>query len=169
MGLRGVIIGLASLALAGCAGFQRGPAPIGHAAAEPPGFAQVRISGSDPRLIDILQRGVARTRAAADQPISLLALSGGGADGAFGAGVLVGWTRSGTRPEFQVVTGVSTGALIAPFAFLGPGWDAQLTEAFSGGGRTEHLLRAHWLMSLFRPGVYDNRPLAALVDRYITL
>ena len=48
-----------------------------------------------------------------------LALSGGGADGAYGAGVLNGWTASGTRPEFTVVSGVSTGALIAPFAFLG--------------------------------------------------
>src|ERR1700761_4176394 len=132
MGVRGVIIGLASLALAGCAGFQRGPAPIGHAAAEPPGFSQIRISGSDPRLIDMLQRNVARTRAETDAPISVLALSGGGADGAFGAGVLVGWTQSGTRPEFQVVTGVSTGALIAPFAFLGPDWDAKLEEAFTG-------------------------------------
>jgi len=98
----------------------------------------------------------------------VLALSGGGAAGAFGAGALVGLTRRGERPEFQVVTGVSTGALIAPFAFLGPDWDAQLTEAFSGE-RTEHLLRLKWLASLFRPGLYDSRPLAALVDHYVTL
>ncbi len=57
-----------------------------------------------------------------------LALSGGGADGAYGAGVLNGWTAAGTRPEFSVVSGVSTGALIAPFAFLGPAYDAMLRD-----------------------------------------
>jgi len=59
-----------------------------------------------------------------------LALSGGGADGAFGAGVIVGWTASGKRPEFALVSGVSIGALIAPYAFLGPSYDAQLRENF---------------------------------------
>src|SRR5687768_3028144 len=49
-----------------------------------------------------------------------LALSGGGANGAFGAGFLNGWTQTGKRPVFKIVTGVSTGALMAPFAFLGP-------------------------------------------------
>ena len=53
-------------------------------------------------------------------PVSFLAVSGGGDDGAFGAGILCGWTETGTRPEFKLVTGISTGALIAPFAFLGP-------------------------------------------------
>ena len=54
------------------------------------------------------------------RPFVYLALSGGGGSGAFGAGVLNGWSESGTRPEFTIVSGVSTGALIAPFAFLGP-------------------------------------------------
>ena len=57
-------------------------------------------------------------------PAVFLAISGGGDDGAFGAGILNGWTKSGKRPEFKLVTGVSTGALIAPFAFLGPDYDA---------------------------------------------
>ena len=52
--------------------------------------------------------------------ISFLAVSGGGSDGAFGAGLLVGWSARGDRPEFDIVTGISTGALTAPFAFLGP-------------------------------------------------
>ena len=51
--------------------------------------------------------------------VNVLALSGGGADGAFGAGLLVGWSAHGGRPEFQVVTGVSAGAIIAPLAYLG--------------------------------------------------
>src|ERR1700737_4428134 len=66
-------------------------------------------------------------------PLSYLALSGGGADGAYGAGVLNGWTAAGTRPEFSVVSGVSTGALIAPFAFLGPAYDATLRDVYTSG------------------------------------
>jgi hypothetical protein len=63
--------------------------------------------------------------------VELLAVSGGGGDGAFGAGVLAGWSASGTRPVFNVVTGVSTGALTAPFAFLGSDWDKQLTAVYT--------------------------------------
>ena len=60
-----------------------------------------------------------------------LVISGGSANGAFGAGLLNGWTVAGDRPEFEVVTGVSTGALIAPFAFLGSDYDAQLKEMYT--------------------------------------
>ncbi len=60
-----------------------------------------------------------------------LAISGGGANGAFGAGLLLGWTEKGDRPEFSIVTGVSTGALTAPFAFLGPGYDEQLKAVYT--------------------------------------
>jgi len=59
---------------------------------------------------------------------NFLAISGGGRDGAFGAGLLVGWKQAGSRPEFDLVTGISTGALAAPFAFLGPAYDTQLEE-----------------------------------------
>jgi predicted acylesterase/phospholipase RssA len=61
--------------------------------------------------------------------------------GAYGAGVLTGLTLAGSRPRFEVVTGVSTGALIAPFAFLGPEWDEKLREAY-GGGATGNLLQS---------------------------
>lgn len=60
-----------------------------------------------------------------------LALSGGGENGAYGAGLLAGWSTAGTRPNFSVVTGISAGALIAPFAFAGPRWDYGLQAAFS--------------------------------------
>ena len=60
-----------------------------------------------------------------------LALSGGGGDGAFGAGLLCGWSEAGTRPTFKLVTGISTGALIPPFAFLGPAYDQRLKEAYT--------------------------------------
>ena len=72
-------------------------------------------------------------------PVSFLALSGGGDDGAFGAGLLCGWTAAGNRPEFKLVTGVSTGALIAPFAFLGPKYDAQLKKLFTKVTRKKYL------------------------------
>ena len=62
---------------------------------------------------------------------AILALSGGGGAGAFGAGLLSGWTQAGTRPDFKVVTGISTGSLLATFAFLGPEYDDELTEVFT--------------------------------------
>jgi predicted patatin/cPLA2 family phospholipase len=73
------------------------------------------------------------------QDFNILAISGGAAGGAFGAGVLVGLTRAGRRPPFAIVTGVSTGALIAPFAFLGPEWDARLGDAYTGGYAAQSL------------------------------
>ena len=79
-----------------------------------------------------------------EQPFNILALSGGGADGAFGAGALIGLAQAGTRPAFSVVTGVSAGALIAPYAFLGPEWDHQLADAYTSG-RAEHLLQPRGL------------------------
>lgn len=78
-----------------------------------------------------------------------LALSGGGPNGAFGAGLLGGWTAAGTRPEFTIVTGISTGSLIAPFAFLGPKYDAQLKEVYTLYG-TDDLVKKRWrLLSMF--------------------
>ena len=65
------------------------------------------------------------------QPMRALVLSGGGSNGAFGAGFLNGWTEAGTRPKFKLVTGISTGALIAPYAFLGSDYDARLEEVFT--------------------------------------
>src|SRR4051794_29941315 len=64
-------------------------------------------------------------------PVDLLAVSGGGENGAFGAGLLCGWSETGTRPEFELVTGVSTGALTAPFAYLGSSYDSQLRAVYT--------------------------------------
>src|SRR5580704_15125485 len=80
-------------------------------------------------------------KAAGGGEINVLALSGGGAGGAFAAGALVGLTQSGARPTFHLVTGVSTGALIAPLAFLGQDWDAQLRIAFTGESAQQLLKR----------------------------
>ena len=76
-------------------------------------------------------------------------LSGGGMHGAYTAGVLKGWTESGTRPQFDVVTGISTGALVAPYAFLGPAYDAELERLYTSM-RRESIFRPRllWLDSL---------------------
>jgi len=71
------------------------------------------------------------------------------------------------RPQFSVVTGVSAGALIAPYAFLGPDWDDQLAEVYTSG-RAEHLLQSRGLGVLFGSSVYSGTPLKQLVDRYAT-
>jgi predicted acylesterase/phospholipase RssA len=129
----------------------------------------IRTLGPDQRFSTLSAESVARRVRAqrAGQPVNILALSGGGADGAFGAGALVGLTRSASRPEFSVVTGVSAGALIAPYAFLGSAWDDQLVEVYTSG-RAEHLLQSRGLGALFGSSMYRGTPLKQLVDRYAT-
>jgi predicted acylesterase/phospholipase RssA len=113
----------------GCVGFVASEAPSPATEWQPPldQPMTIRTLGSDGRFSRLSSASVAeRLRALrGGEPLNILALSGGGAFGAFGAGALVGLTRSGTRAEFAVVTGISTGALIAPYAFLGPTWDAR--------------------------------------------
>jgi len=97
-----------------------------------------------------------------------LALSGGGGDGAYGAGVLNGWTASGTRPEFTLVSGVSTGALIAPFAFLGPAYDPYLTEFYTSGVAGELVNSPNIANVLFGSGLFGDGRLRNLIGRYVT-
>jgi predicted acylesterase/phospholipase RssA len=101
------------------------------------------------------------------EPLNILALSGGGAYGAFGAGSVAGLTRMGSRTDFTVVTGVSVGALIAPYAFLGPDWDAGLLEAFAGG-LGENLLQSRGLGVIFGSSLYRGEPLRQLVDAHLS-
>jgi predicted acylesterase/phospholipase RssA len=100
-------------------------------------------------------------------PLSYLALSGGGADGAYGAGVLNGWTAAGTRPEFSAVSGVSTGALIAPFALLGPAYDATLRDVYTSGIAESLLNTPNIVHALFGSGLFGNTHLRELVARYV--
>ncbi len=161
--------------LASCATLTRRPSPLPeYPNATPAGFPPtIRWSG------EMSQRQFTHwaaahlggvERAAHGGPVNVLVLSGGGGAGAFGAGVLIGWSRYGTRPPFQVVTGVSVGALIAPFAFLGPKWNARLSQAFDG--ITAHpLLRYRflgWLSGLFGVSVFQGGPLRRRVDRFVT-
>jgi len=102
-------------------------------------------------------------------PVSdALALSGGGSNGAFGAGFLVGWTKAGTRPNFKLVTGISTGALIAPFAFLGPDYDAQLKELYTTLSTADLVVQQGVFKILFRSEAYAlTDPLEGLIRRNI--
>ena len=99
--------------------------------------------------------------------VKFLAISGGGSHGAFGAGLFVGWTAAGTRPEFDLVTGVSTGALSAPFVFLGPGYDRQLKEIYTRYG-TEQLIEKQVIAGLLGgASIADNSKLAEVIASYV--
>ena len=120
-----------------------------------PGLSHVRYWGGmeDPHyresLQSMLQQRIAQegvSEAGQLEPMPILVLSGGGPHGAFGSGILNGWTENGTRPEFAAVTGVSTGALIAPFAFLGSEFDSHLTETYTNI-RTENIMER---LSIFK-------------------
>lgn len=101
-------------------------------------------------------------------PANFLALSGGGDDGAFGAGLLCGWTAAGNRPEFKMVTGISTGALIAPFAFLGPKYDDALRAVYTQTTPKDILEARSLTAALFDDALADNAPLAKLAEKYVT-
>jgi predicted acylesterase/phospholipase RssA len=96
-----------------------------------------------------------------------LVLTSGGADGAFGAGVLQAWSRSGKRPIFDVVAGTSTGALQATAAFLGPGWDHLLERVYTTT-RTRDIFRSNGLKTLVGTGFYDPAPLRSLLLELIS-
>jgi hypothetical protein len=98
---------------------------------------------------------------------NILAVSGGGADGAFGAGLLNGWTEAGTRPDFKLVTGVSTGALTAPFAFLGSAWDPQLTAVYTGIKPADVFERRGFTAAIWNDAMSDTAPLWRLISRYV--
>jgi len=97
-----------------------------------------------------------------------LAISGGGANGAFGAGLLAGWTAAGTRPEFTMVTGISTGALSAPFAFLGPAYDDKLKEVYTTTRTEDIAIKRSLLSAAFSDSMTDTTPLKGLIREYIT-
>ncbi|HQR09998.1 MAG TPA: patatin-like phospholipase family protein [Casimicrobiaceae bacterium] len=132
---------LAAVCLSGCAILPRNAVPVDRMPeAVVPGMPDVRALAG--RLDPAMQRDLETSfgqESAADFPVaadgrvhySHLVLSGGGANGAFGAGFLSGWTQSGKRPVFKIVTGVSTGALMAPYAFLGPDYDDAIREFYT--------------------------------------
>ena len=155
--------------LAGCASFSREDFTVAEAERAALGQgSDIRFNADDPQAaLAFTAKARAELEKSGAQQFDILAISGGGADGAYGAGVMVGWTNTGARPTFAVVTGVSTGALIAPFAFLGPAWDGQLTAAYAGG-KASDILQRRGLGLLFSSSLFSPNRLRQLVEAYVT-
>ena len=158
-----IVSGLSFL-VAGCASLPRTPYGVADApSARVLNLTELRRYADEPASTFRQDRHQAVLRG----PRTYLALSGGGADGAYGAGVLNGWTEAGTRPSFSIVSGVSTGALIAPFAFLGPGHDATLRDLYTSGVAESLLDAPSPFNAIFGAGLFGNKRLRELVANYI--
>jgi len=169
---------LVAACLSGCTAVTRTPVPIELIErAEVPGMPGVRDWGgrfSQKFQADLVEsaRQVRRINPEglvdASGVVNVLAVSGGGANGAYGAGLLCGWTDSGSRPTFKLVTGISTGALIAPFAFLGSDHDQTIQDFYTSVSTpdiyTEHsMLRILWGTD----ALTDTSPLAKLLTKCV--
>ena len=170
---------LAILLLQGCSGPGRHRAvPFElQVAAHVAGFPEeVRYFPRDPgdiklmekEFVDSWEREKAFLHRQDLPPTAYLALSGGGDKGAFSAGFLNGWTQAGTRPEFKLVTGVSTGALIAPFAFLGPAYDKDIKAIYTGVSQKDVAAKRFFYSVLLQDAMADTTPLAKLLQVHVT-
>jgi predicted patatin/cPLA2 family phospholipase len=168
-----MVLVVAVLALSsGCAHVSRRPLPAALADVAtvpnmPPG---IRAWGDEfsPAFQESVVNSVSQVTAAygKDVPTDVLAISGGGANGAFAAGLLCGWSETGTRPTFRLVTGVSVGAIIAPFAFLGSGYDDRLRDLATNVS-DERVYRSKQLLgALSSDSVTDTAPLVRFLRRY---
>jgi predicted acylesterase/phospholipase RssA len=179
--LRLAAVAVLCLALAACGSLPRNAVPADAALlGKVPGFPDVR--GWAPQASSTLEQDLVRSFAQEspqDFPpdaqgnvrYAHLALSGGGANGAFGAGFLNGWTATGTRPTFKIVTGVSTGALMAPFAFIGPPYDQALREFYTTTSSRDIFVLGSTLGLLWQllagEALADTRPLQAMLERHV--
>ncbi len=165
-------------AVSGCAP-TRNPVPEGLAdEAQVIGFPDVRTWGGyhSELFQDDLAESIRQSLRAnpdrhidSDDSAALLSISGGGANGAFGTGVLCGWSERGDRPEFKLVTGISTGALIAPGAFLGSEYDQQITDIYTTVSTKDIYTRRGTLGALLgSDAMLDTTPLARLIEKHLT-
>jgi predicted patatin/cPLA2 family phospholipase len=174
-----VVVAALGLALAGCATVERLPAvPLSLAgSAAPLNIADARYYGDTDveRMSALATQSYNRARAAgpihatAGQPEtrSFLAMSGGGDDGAYGAGLLAGWSARGDRPQFTVVTGVSTGALSAPFAFLGPEYDDALRRIYTETGAGDVFQKRPFMAAVADDAMADSTPLRNKIASFV--
>src|SRR6516225_883850 len=132
--------------------------------AQLPGFPQIREFADAARAK--LQMDPAKINS--KQDFAFLALSGGGADGAFGAGVLNGWTAANERPQFTIVSGASTGALMAPFAFLGPEYDGVIKAMYTEGHAEQFAKAATVTNVIFGGGLISENSAYRIISQYIT-
>lgn len=166
------------LAVAGCSTPQRQPAvPVSQISQANETFGPVRFlvaretdsfAAEALRALDREKQWLAGQGQGPELPPAyFLAVSGGGDNGAYGAGFLNGWTASGTRPQFKVVTGISTGALIAPFAFLGPKYDYVLERVYTTTAQRDIFKKRGIMSALFGDAMADTRPLANVISSYV--
>jgi predicted patatin/cPLA2 family phospholipase len=124
-------------------------------------------AGVDALVADATQVEAGRGKNAFQGDANYLALSGGGDDGAFGAGLLVGWSKQGSRPSFNLVTGISTGALIAPFAYLGKDYDPALKQVYTNINPQDIFINRGIISGIFSDGLADSTPLYQLIAKYV--
>lgn len=165
---------LVAISLIGCSALERKSAVPAHslANAQIAGLPSVRYlistqAGVDAMVNDVIALETSRGKNAFTGDANYLALSGGGDDGAFGAGLLIGWTKQGSRPSFNLVTGISTGALIAPFAYLGKDYDPILKEVYTSIKPNDVYLERSILSGIFSDGLADSSPLYQLISKYV--
>jgi hypothetical protein len=145
-----------------------------------PGIPKARIWVHSPQGIENLLEYIVERRSVVNRELSrkglnqgtlqsqnFLAISGGGDKGAFSAGLLVGWSETGNRPSFDVVTGISTGALIAPLVFIGPEYDQDLKTIYTNVGPKDIFKKRYLLEVLFDDALRDSTPLWNLVEDYV--
>lgn len=130
---------------------------------------------NDPHMILALKKALERTCRTEPAnpkqphaPINILAISGGGSYGTFDVGVLNGWTESGTRPKFDMVTGISTGALIGTFAFIGPKYDEYLHSSYVNATMKDIYVRRSLFSLLRADSIASSEPLRKKIAEAIT-
>jgi len=173
------LVGVLAALLAGCAAQSaRAPVPAALVAeASIPGLAHARFWGDEVpgNILGFVQAHMPNAKVMASKVsqdrgrplVEYLAISGGAGDGAFAAGLLAGWSKKGDRPQFEVVTGVSAGALTAPFAYLGPEYDRRLQQIWTKY-ETEDLATPQLLAGLFGADAFaDSSGLADLIAKYV--
>ncbi len=155
---------LSLVMIGGCALQPRTPYTEAEAAiAQPAGYEHIRVwlDSNEPNPKDF------GPSAATGKGATYLALSGGGGNGAYGAGILNGWTHAGTRPMFTAVSGVSTGALIAPFAFLGSSYDDKLHAVYTDGDPESLVQTPDFFQAAFGSSLFGSSRVLDLVSKYV--
>ena len=173
-----LISALLAVTVAGCSTPKRLPAvPAAHTLRADPGIVGARfLPGRDlqPMVVETLAAQRKENAWLASQghqgplpPAYYLAISGGGDEGAFGAGLLTGWTEAGNRPQFKVVTGISTGALSAPFAFLGSEYDPQLAKVYTTVSQRDIFKARGPVRGFLSDAMANSAPLKRMVAAYV--
>lgn len=168
-----ILMAIAAL-LSGCASTKRPVLPSDHTTlGNIQGLEDTRFWGdedlpnAEAYTAEVRKQIMASNPEVLNQPQNFLAISGGGQNGAFGAGVLNGWSQKGDRPSFRSVTGISTGAILAPFAFLGADYDHVMRELYSAYS-TKQVLNKSILSALFGgDSLADSEPLFKLIEHYL--